>query len=158
MNKRQGYLDGEDQKTIISFVLYGDPLAQIPSPENQPGQKGYLREYVNADKIKTVCDKTLDTEKEPIPPEVIDQVKGIVSKYLPGMENADIALSHEHLNCIGHDCPTSALGNKVAPKSIPSRKVVTLSKQFIKGDHTHAYHARITFDNEGKVAKLAVSR
>ncbi len=25
MNKRQGYLDGEDQKTLISFVLYGDP-------------------------------------------------------------------------------------------------------------------------------------
>ncbi len=27
MNRRQGYLDGEDQKTLISFVLYGDPLA-----------------------------------------------------------------------------------------------------------------------------------
>ena len=27
MHKRQGYLDGEDQKTLISFVLYGDPLA-----------------------------------------------------------------------------------------------------------------------------------
>ncbi len=27
MHNRQGYLDGEDQKTLISFVLYGDPLA-----------------------------------------------------------------------------------------------------------------------------------
>lgn len=26
MDRRQGYLDGEDQKTLISFVLYGDPL------------------------------------------------------------------------------------------------------------------------------------
>ena len=25
MNERQGYLDGEDQKTLLSFVLYGDP-------------------------------------------------------------------------------------------------------------------------------------
>jgi hypothetical protein len=28
MHQRQGFLDGEDQKTLISFVLYGDPLAQ----------------------------------------------------------------------------------------------------------------------------------
>ncbi len=27
MDRRQGYLDGLDQKTLISFVLYGDPLA-----------------------------------------------------------------------------------------------------------------------------------
>ncbi len=27
MDHRQGYLDGLDQKTLISFVLYGDPLA-----------------------------------------------------------------------------------------------------------------------------------
>jgi len=26
MTQRQGFLDGEDQKTLISFVLYGDPL------------------------------------------------------------------------------------------------------------------------------------
>mgnify|MGYP001081235206 CR=1 FL=1 len=28
MSQRQGYLDGEDQKTLISFILFGDPLAQ----------------------------------------------------------------------------------------------------------------------------------
>jgi len=35
MNRRQGFLDGEDQKTLISFVLYGDPLGpqkSNPSP------------------------------------------------------------------------------------------------------------------------------
>jgi len=30
MDRRQGYLDGEDQKTLISFVLYGDPLYAEP--------------------------------------------------------------------------------------------------------------------------------
>ena len=28
LQQGQGYLDGMDQKTLISFVLYGDPLAQ----------------------------------------------------------------------------------------------------------------------------------
>jgi hypothetical protein len=30
MDRRQGYLDGEDQKTLVSFVLYGDPLYSDP--------------------------------------------------------------------------------------------------------------------------------
>ena len=29
MIKRQGFLDAEDQKTLLSFVLYGDPLATL---------------------------------------------------------------------------------------------------------------------------------
>ncbi len=36
MHHRQGYLDGEDQKTLISFVLYGDPLAQAQSQNSIP--------------------------------------------------------------------------------------------------------------------------
>ncbi len=39
MNGRQGFLDGEDQKTLISFVLYGDPLTYMegfrPAPSGQ---------------------------------------------------------------------------------------------------------------------------
>ena len=33
MNRRQGYLDGEDQKTLISFVLFGDPLVAYDHQE-----------------------------------------------------------------------------------------------------------------------------
>ncbi len=29
MSRKQGYLDGEDQKTLISFVLFGDPLVTL---------------------------------------------------------------------------------------------------------------------------------
>ena len=158
MNNKQGYLDGEDQKTLISFVLYGDPLTQIPSPPITAHSKSSYRDYVNPNKIKTVCDKHPQSTSEPIPPEIIKQVKSVVKNYLPGMENANISLSHEHLNCVGHNCPTSFLGEKASPKQLPSRKVVTLSKQFIKNEKTHAYHARITFDGEGNMSKLVVSR
>jgi hypothetical protein len=38
MIRRQGFLDGEDQKTLISFVLYGDPFARITTinPNRRP--------------------------------------------------------------------------------------------------------------------------
>ena len=158
MNRVQGYLDGEDQKTLVSFVLYGDPLAQISKDSNMANAKGYQRDYANPNKIKTVCDKLSDSNQDPIPDEVIAQVKSVVKQYLPGMENARISYSQEHLNCVGHDCPTKHLGENSLPKHIPSRRVVTLSKQFVNNKNTHAYHARITINEEGKVSKLVVSR
>ena len=37
MHRRQGFLDGEDQKPLISFVQYGDPLYS-PQAGNAPRQ------------------------------------------------------------------------------------------------------------------------
>jgi hypothetical protein len=81
-----------------------------------------------------------------------------VESYLPGMEDASLTFAQEHTQCKGHECPTHHLGSKTSPKSAPSRKVVTLSKQFVRDNHSHAQYARITFNAEGKVTKLAVSR
>lgn len=159
MNKRQGYLDGEDQKTLISFVLYGDPLSQSMVPQYSALEKGNLRPVYNPEKIKTVCDKVNQLQNDQIPPEVMKQVKGIVQNYLPGMEDAKVIYSHEHTRCQGHECPTPYLMSETAfPKTSPSRKVITLSKQISKGSHTHAQHARITLSADGSITKLAVSR
>lgn len=158
MNKRQGYLDGEDQKTLISFILYGDPLAQSIPPQYSSLEKGNLRPVYNPGKIKTVCDKVNQLQNDQIPPEVIKQVKGIVQNYLPGMEDAKIIYSHEHTRCQGHECPTPYLGDKATPKTSPSRKVITLSKQISKDSFTHTQHARITLSADGSITKLAVSR
>lgn len=35
MYRRQGYLDGDDMKTLLQFVLYGDPLAPMRHPPSQ---------------------------------------------------------------------------------------------------------------------------
>jgi len=159
MIKRQGYLDGEDQKTLISFVLYGDPLSQsIPTNYQTTVDKAKLRPVYNPDKIKTVCDKGNPIQNDQVPAEIITQVKGIVEHYLPGMEDAKITFAHEHLHCEGHECPTPYLNTKSIPKNSPSRKVITLSKQIEKDSHKHAKHVRITINSEGKVTKLAVSR
>ncbi|MHC1784566.1 MAG: C25 family cysteine peptidase [Anaerolineaceae bacterium] len=54
MNKRQGFLDGEDQKTLISFILLGDPL--VSTDQFQSKSKGGLRTK-NIPEVKTVCDR-----------------------------------------------------------------------------------------------------
>src|SRR3972149_5587471 len=54
MHRRQGYLDGEDQKTLIFFILYGDPLA-IAADFHQRS-KTVQRPLAPPTTVKTVCD------------------------------------------------------------------------------------------------------
>jgi hypothetical protein len=159
MHRRQGYLDGEDQKTLISFVLYGDPLAQALSNGKQ-GKTAY-RTLKPPSQVKTVCDRSEEiVDSQPLAPEVMDYVKHVVSQYLPGMADANLALTQEHSTCHSeaHSCPTGQMGSKAAPSQAPDRRVVTLSKQVQKGSGLHRHYARLTLDSQGKLVKLVVSR
>jgi hypothetical protein len=161
MHQRQGYLDGEDQKTLISFVLYGDPLAQ----EKYLGQRRPIKKFPDVlqppEEIKTICDRVdVPGTSEPLPKDVVANVKKIVDQYLPGMRDAQFWISHEHEECCsdGHVCPTSQLGIKPNFGHKPDRRVVTLNKQVTLRKHVHDAYARLTIDNQGNVVKLAVSR
>jgi hypothetical protein len=159
MHDRQGYLDGEDQKTLISFILYGDPLAQEKDLLRKRLTKTLSKATIPQE-IKTVCDRVESPGiTEPIPNEVIANVKNIVEQYLPGMRDAQLCMSSEHTEgCEGHVCPTSQLGTKTSTAHPPDRKVVTLSKKMVRASNLHETFARVTLDKEGKVVKLSVSR
>jgi hypothetical protein len=161
MNKRQGYLDGEDQKTLISFLHFGDPLAS-PRTAQRKQAKHALTPRHTPTQVKTVCDRSnLTTD---IPSSTLIQVKQIVKRYLPGMENAEMIMSTEKDVCSGdgHECATAQFGSKVHSEHLHQRHVVTLSKKFDiphnSGKTIHRHYARVTFDKSGKMVKLAVSR
>lgn len=159
MHRRQGYLDGEDQKTLISFVLYGDPLAQALTTGKQA--KSVFRTLKPPVQINTICDRSEDcVDGQSLAPEVMDYVKHVVSQYLPGMCDASLALTKEHSTChsAAHNCPTHQMDSKIAPSQNPDRRVVTLSKQVQKGSGLHRHYARLTLDSQGKLVKLVVSR
>lgn len=163
MHNRQGYLDGEDQKTLISFVLYGDPLSQPLGSGQQI--KTILRPARPLRHIKTVCDRVRsDDAGQPVSTEVDAQVKQVVEKYLPGMAGAQITISHEHAECslAEHNCPTAQLGGSVDASvhsaGKPSRRVVVLSKQVKSATHQHHHYARLTLDESNHLVKLVVSR
>ena len=163
MHQRQGYLDGEDQKTLISFVLYGDPLAMPTGLERQ--SKSVLRTLKPPARVKTVCDRQRDEDaSQPVPADVIAYTKQIVRQYLPGMEEAQIVISQEHSECHAgsHQCPTAQLGiqsKQSHPESVsPKRRVIVLSKQVASKHHIHRHYARITLDEQNQMVKLVVSR
>ncbi|MCC6192393.1 MAG: tetratricopeptide repeat protein [Anaerolineales bacterium] len=168
MQQRQGFLDGEDQKTLISFVLYGDPLAVSPEPGAQPKSAPAALSLAGKPPAPcTVCDKT--SQPGPpggsvdVTPEMVSQIKAAVARYLPGMEDARVQVARSQSVCQGtdHACPTAQLSRRAKQ---PARvrplaaTVVTLSKTIRTSARRHPHYARLTLDDQGVVVKVAVSR
>lgn len=182
MMQRQGYLDGEDQKTLISFVLYGDPLAQATEHIYSPAE--ILRSQARTPFIQTACDRTIsavsNNQPQPIPEGTLNQIKQWVAQYLPGMSDANVCITQERFQCQGegHRCPTSQLGNVIRKEPFKERKVITLSKSVAangknakyekplnnesiapaNGLHIHRHYVRITLDDNGNILKMVMSR
>ena len=161
MHRRQGFLDGEDQKTLISFVLYGDPLFTPSDIAPMPGEKSVIRRTTRPKLMKTVCALgESDISPDELKPSTLKKVKLIVSQYLPGMQEATCKIHPQHFHCSGedHTCPTMQMSAKSQSSSTSGSTVITLSKHIPDGDRNHPHFARITLDASGKVTKLAVSR
>jgi len=148
MTRTQGFLDGEDQKTILSFVLYGDPLAVHKDLATTPKPLFRIKSYPA---VKTVSDSELEITSGnfKVPKNVNKQVKKTVEKYLPGLHNAQM-----HVN--RSEQPHKGKGTKSAGSE---RYMVTLQKSLENGEHTiHHHFARMTFDKKGKLIKFTTSR
>ncbi len=155
MNRRQGFLDGEDQKTLISFVLYGDPLAYADLQSSKP--KKFVRTRTHWE-IKTVSDHSNgDGEVNPGYEDLVQQAKKTVEAYLPG---ADLAEIRYRLQKIGHDPNESPekSGSGYGGSTMTNRKVVIFQRKVFFGGHTHIHYARVTMNSEGKLLKMSVSR
>jgi hypothetical protein len=149
MHSRQGYLDGEDQKTLLSFILLGDPLAGTVEKPTLPKHMIRLEEM---EAMKTITDHdAVPTEMEGVPAEMVQQVKRVVAKYLPGLSDAEMVV-HQ-----GEWEGRSASKTVQSPRGDP-RYVVTLSKQVMVAKYMHHHYARFTFDTRGKIVKASASR
>jgi tetratricopeptide (TPR) repeat protein len=154
MSNTQGYLDGEDQKTVLSFVLFGDPL-QIYE-DNNAAPKPFYR--VNRTRqIKTISDSQMqqDIERAEVPAKVNTYAKKIVEKYLPGLQNAELQYTKSY--------STRELNQDKSfftRFSTPSEHyLITLQKSFENNAHTkHTHFARMTFNKKGKLVKFTTSR
>ncbi len=153
MDRRQGFLDGEDQKTLISFVLYGDPLAGCEGFQVRSKSAARLREHPL---VKTVSDHA-DASMEPpqISSDAMRRVKKIVAEYLPGADLTDLHLSRQSAPMNGEAAPRR---KHIPAGSANGRVVVTVSKQVQTGQHVHRHYVRLTLDEGGKPVKLSTSR
>jgi hypothetical protein len=164
MNTRQGFLDAEDQKTLISFVLFGDPLAQPFQTKLTPKVTPHLSD--SAVPVQTVCERSCEGDAgSTVSMETIAHLKSVVAQYLPGMNDAQVNLYHEHQTCVnlcghcgsGKPCGLSMMASKNQAALKSQRRVVTLSKNFESAQHIHRQYARLTLDERGRIVKMVVS-
>ena len=157
MTQAQGYLDGEDQKTILSFVLYGDPLASKESLKSIP--KPLLRPSKTL-VIKTISDshEEMVVSPEEMPDEILENVKKVISAYLPGLDNATVAINPQLTN---FSLDTAGVKDRKSRKHYlegSERYVVTLRKSVEIKTISHDSYARMTFDQKGEMIKLSLSK
>jgi len=145
MHQRQGCLDGEDQKTLISFVLYGDPLAVAVQPTPSAAKEAKRRALkFTAQKFQPQT--AASTPLASLTPESMAQMKKLVAQYLPGMTDAQLLAARTR----------TAPSNAKRPGQ--QATVVTLSKVIQSAKRQHPHFARVTFDAQGKAIKISVSR
>ncbi len=153
MNKRQGYLDSEDQKALISFVFYGDPLTFADKAANQAK---HPRRTAFTTQVKMVSEKQDERSVThvQVSNEVIRDVKQMVEVYLPGLDNAHVVISKQRLVNGVH----SNNSEEKSRQGSTGKVVVTMTKTVQTARHIHHHYARATVDSHGKVVKLAISR
>jgi len=158
MSQRQGYLDGEDQKTIMSFVLYGDPLGYL-EPNIYLDRK-FIREepkfYVN---LVNDQDGFL-TKHSRINESTAKNLNEILQSYLPSIEKASISIREHQIRI---EKMINGNGNHSSQTHLPdhptyNRTQITFSQSTKASQHQHNQFAKATLDENGKLIKLAVSR
>jgi hypothetical protein len=163
MHRRQGFLDGEDQKTLVEFVLYGDPLASTAGQTTSHAvPRAAPSERAASMTMKVACSRGgPDVGADVLEPGSIERVKGIVAQYLPGMSDAVCRIHPQSCGCTGegHVCVSRQLGLKTPGNGTARHTlIVTFAKSVPDGALSHPRYARLTIDRSGKVLKLAVSR
>ncbi len=156
MAERQGFLDGEDQKTILSFVLYGDPSLKAPivaSRSKQPSK-------VEISCPSVVCGMRAQESLE-VDEEVVAKVRKHLAEKAPFLAELELKVASQSLcakdcNC-GGGCflHQAHLGVKKAPPNLvfTSERLASLP-----GDGTLKQIFRVTADQGGNVLKMAISK
>lgn len=157
MTQRQGYLDGEDQKTLLSFVLYGDPLGYLEPHVYL--EKGMTRDGHNLE-IKAVSDQDgMLTQAPRISKEVAANLNEMMATYLPHLGSASMKVREHQIRLTkmmhANAKEISAEGSQ---SGLALRTQVMYSQKTKVAHNTHEQFARVTLDEDGKVIKLAVSR
>lgn len=158
MNQRQGYLDGEDQKTLLSFVLFGDPLGYL-EPNiyldknlNSAGDEQWQINVIS-DSDGILSKNTRVSEAKSV------EISELVQSYIPSINNANIKIREHQVKIKKFlNQKKDSLGSGEYEESTKTYTQVQYSQKTRGIRESHEQFIRITLDESEKVVKLAVSR
>ncbi|MFQ5945184.1 MAG: hypothetical protein ACE5NC_02940, partial [Anaerolineae bacterium] len=164
----QGFLDAEDQKTLLTFVLYGDPsLSQ--SAAHRIRRRGISDRYPVACP-DVICGHQASSQEGEVPAAVRGTLQSYLSGQVPALATAKASVKRVSA-CAGGDCPIcptvvgeAAEGRnaaepaaKPAPLWVASAEHSTPLEVDPQGPSLR-HRAVLTSDGDGRIGKLVVSR
>jgi hypothetical protein len=161
MQRRQGYLDGEDQKALITFVLYGDPLVPITGLRGRVPVGAMSKSFCPP----IICGREADAARGVVSDELVASVKGRIESSLPHMTQARVRAKPVDL-CQGV-APAAAVHSGIGgrPGSGRGRWALTLEKDIpVEGDAGRRVHlplhqvVKVIVDESGHILRMVVSR
>lgn len=166
MQERQGYLDGEDQKALISFVLYGDPALPTKAVHAATAVGAVGKGFCPP----IICRGESEVSTERVSDELVATVKGRIAASLPHMSDAQVrAKPLPVCDAIAQgSCRPQASREDKALQSAHRREgghmaaggwAVTLEKSIaVAGDGKHHQVVKVVVDRDGHIVKVAVSK
>jgi hypothetical protein len=161
MNRRQGFLDPEDQKTLASFILLGDPLYVPEGGSVKRAKQGMMRWRKPPEQIKTLFAKDDLLENGSAPSaEVQAGLKKAMERYLPGMTDSQMRYLHPRHAAADDAPPAAASGRGRKSSSAPKSPawVVAVDRKVEAHGHSLTQFAKISLDASGRIVKMVVSR
>jgi len=174
MLARQGYLDPEDEKTILSFVLYGDPTLVVEAgagdeglgmPSSATGEREAfsLQRRVNPQVISmlhipssangdertasTLCRRPV-SKAGVVSPELMTRVRHRLASYLPSSVWTDVTVSAQTL-CSENRCHQQcslcrALASDQSATPVPQAQTAKTGREYLPA------HAELVFTLQQK--------
>ncbi len=151
----QGYLDGEDQKALMSFVLYGDPSLSLSARRELPETEAQLEV---ACPPLAGCSRMMDAESLPLTKEV----RAKVQRSLPFLQTNGL-MGHPlvlcRVPCSSSECGTGSCSCGAGERSgVPGLIQASHHSVVSKGGHEQQHVVKVTVNADGDVVKVMISR
>ncbi len=153
--EKQGYLDGEDVKTLMSFVLYGDPALSLRTAAAPPR----LDSELEVSSLPLIChSKTLDSQSLPVSTDLQEKIQ----RRLPFLSMTGFK-AHPLIpcdgTCSGEGCATHPQSPITKMVSSLPECIVTSQQQAVSKGGNHLHHViKVTVSAKGDVTKVLMSR
>jgi hypothetical protein len=159
MLNRQGYLDAEDQKTLLSFNLLGDPT--LSSSATATSWEEISSAALLAKAPMWSCrNGGCSPQPAEVSPELVGTVQAFVAKALPWLASHEIRAARQVVctgRCNGDGSHGNATPHGPAPKV--ERTVFTVAGLAGGPNEKHLHQVvKLTVDARGSIVKMAVSR
>lgn len=154
--RRQGYLDGDDMKTLLEFVLYGDPLLALSAVPPQQAHAGVEEEVPIPPVLCGRHAKSVAVHQ--LSGDLVARVRRSLSWLQQGGEVSSMEVALRS-GCAGGSCTGRCDGGKAAVQPGPEALVFSSHRDMRTEDGTMIPQwARVVVDQRGRIVKMAVTR